>query len=71
MERAIVVRPEACGWAVIPGDGVAIATFRSPADAIVLGRDCARRSLCKLVIQAPDGDEHFAESFEAIQPVRA
>ena len=62
-DPAVFVRAEAIGWSVVPGDGPPLATFRSPADAIVFGRDFAQRHQTKLVVQSPDGLEHFSESY--------
>jgi hypothetical protein len=52
----------ASGWAVkLEGFEIPVATFRLESDAVIYGRDYARRHNVNLVVHFPDGQVRFTE----------
>ena len=56
------VAPDGGGWSVkVEGFEVPVATFRDESEAIMYGRDYARRHELYLVVHFPDGSVRFTE----------
>ena len=59
---SVHVAPDGGGWSVkVEGGEMPVATFRDESEAMMYGRDYARRHELYLVVHFPDGRVRFTE----------